>query len=81
MGGTESANPDLIGELLRNRFPDHTITVINAATPGFDTSQSIGNLALRVMPFEPDVVIVYHAYNDLKMIRTDRPFKPDYYRY
>lgn len=29
------------------------------------------------MPFRPDIVIIYHAYNDLKAIRPDL-FKPDY---
>lgn len=52
--------------------------MINAGVPGFDTAQSISNLALRVMPFDPDLVIIYHAHNDLKAIRTDTVFKPDY---
>jgi lysophospholipase L1-like esterase len=46
--------------------------------PGFDTAQSIANLALRVMPFSPDIVIIYHGYNDLKVIRPGVELLPDY---
>jgi len=87
IGGSTTANinlefgknwPGYLGSLLQKNFPNKNIRVINAAAPGFDTGQSIGNLALRVMPFKPDVVIIYHAYNDLKAIRPDKHFKPDY---
>lgn len=64
--------------MLGKRFPEKAFRVINAGIPGFDTSQSIPNLALRVMPFMPDIVIIYHAYNDLKAIDKDRIFRPDY---
>ena len=30
------------------------------------------------MPFQPHLVIIYHAYNDLKAIRPNLTFKPDY---
>ena len=70
--------PGYLGMLVRKHFPNMNIRVINAAVTGFDTAQSIGNLALRVMPFKPDIVIIYHAYNDLKAIRTDVTFLPDY---
>lgn len=70
--------PSRLGVLLQQAIAGHTIRVINAGVPGFDTAQSVANLALRVMPFHPDVVIIYQAYNDLKAIRTDRPFLPDY---
>ena len=70
--------PGYLGKLLRKRFPRKKITILNAGVPGFDTAQSIGNLALRVMAFKPDVVIIYHAYNDLKAIRPNRKFSFDY---
>ncbi len=70
--------PGRLGELLQQALPGKTIRVINAGIPGFDTAQSIGNLALRVMPFNPDVVVIYHAYNDLKAIRSDIAYNPDY---
>lgn len=64
--------------LVQKAIPNRHIRVINAAVPGFDTAQSIGNLSLRVIPFKPDVVIIYHAYNDLKAVRPNMTFKPDY---
>lgn len=70
--------PGMLGSLLQEALPDNRIRIINAGVPGYDTAQSIGNLALRVMPFKPDIVIIYHAYNDLKAIRTDKVFAPDY---
>lgn len=86
IGGSTTANinltfsenwPGYIGHFIQETFPEKKIRVINAGTPGFDTTQSIGNLALRVMPFKPDIVIIYHAYNDLKAIRPGL-FAPDY---
>jgi lysophospholipase L1-like esterase len=86
IGGSTTANinlsfyenwPGHLGRLIQEMFPEKKISIINAGTPGFDTTQSIGNLALRVMPFRPDIVIIYHAYNDLKAIRPGI-FKPDY---
>ncbi len=70
--------PGHLGRLLRHELPAKTVTIINAAVPGFDTAQSIGNLALRVMPFEPDIVIIYHLYNDLKAVCQNITFRPDY---
>jgi lysophospholipase L1-like esterase len=87
IGGSTTANlnlafdqnwPGYLGILIQRKFPNRKIKVINAGIPGFDTAQSIGNLALRVMPFKPDIVIIYHAYNDLKAIRSTVDFKPDY---
>lgn len=86
IGGSTTANlaltydenwPGYLGNLIQASCPEKKIRIINAGTPGFNTAQSIVNLALRVMPFKPDVVIIYHAYNDLKAIRPG-PFKPDY---
>ncbi len=87
IGGSTTANtnlsydqnwPGYLGNLIQSEFPDLKIRVINAGVPGFDTAQSVVNLALRVMPYDPDIVVIYHAYNDLKAIRLDLEFEPDY---
>lgn len=39
--------------------------VINAGTPGWTLRSSLTNLELRGWALEPDVVVVYHNYNDL----------------
>jgi lysophospholipase L1-like esterase len=71
--------PGRLGHLVQDVLPQKRVKIINAAVPGFDTAQSLGNLALRVLPFKPDIVIIYHAYNDLKVISPNLAiFKPDY---
>jgi len=70
--------PGRLEQLVQERIPGKKIRVINASVPGFDTAQSIGNLALRVMPFKPDLVIIYHAYNDFKAAADASTFMPDY---
>jgi lysophospholipase L1-like esterase len=70
--------PGYLGRLVQAAFSDRRVRVINAGVPGYDTAQSIGNLALRVMPLQPDVVIVYHAYNDLKAVRPRMELEADY---
>jgi lysophospholipase L1-like esterase len=70
--------PGHLENLISDAMPGKKISIINAAVPGFDTAQSIGNLALRVMPFEPDIVIIYHLYNDLKAVCKNVSFRPDY---
>ena len=87
IGGSTTANvnlsfhenwPGQLELLLQREIPDKSVRVINAGVPGFHTSQSIVNLALRVLPFRPDVIVVYHGYNDLKAVGPTHDFKPDY---
>lgn len=70
--------PGRVAAMVERAMPGKTVRAINAGIPGFDTAMSIGNLALRVLPFSPDVVVIYHAYNDLKAIGGKTPFQPDY---
>ena len=59
--------PQRLGELLQVRHPELKIEVINAAIPGCSLAGSLENLRQRVLPLDPDIVIVYHAHNDLKL--------------
>ncbi len=86
-GGSTTANlnldyehnwPGALGIKVQQALPNKKIRVINAGTPGFHTAQSVANLALRVLPFKPDVIVVYHAYNDLKAVSSEAVFRPDY---
>ncbi len=74
--------PHLIEEYLRAQ--GHTnVEVINAGTPGHATFDSLGRLYSELWTFEPDYVLVYHAWNDIKyfhrldsqttLLRTQRP--------
>ena len=50
---------------LSARYPGRVIRVINAGVPGYCIEHSAENLRRRVLPLEPDVVILYHAHNDI----------------
>ena len=53
------------------------VEVINAGVPGYTLMESFVNLKMRVLPLEPDLVIVYHAANDARVIARGDVL-PDY---
>ncbi len=53
------------------------VRVINAGMSGYTTWESLANLQLRILDLEPDLIIIYHAYNDV-LARMVWP--PDAYR-
>ncbi|MEZ5502867.1 MAG: SGNH/GDSL hydrolase family protein [Halioglobus sp.] len=57
--------PNLVVEGLRGRFPGIDIDYVNAAVPGYTTQTSLKNLNYRIENLHPDIVIIYHATNDL----------------
>lgn len=50
---------------LREKYGEK-IEVINAGVPGYSAFESKINYLYRIRPLEPDVVIVYHTWNDMK---------------
>jgi lysophospholipase L1-like esterase len=52
---------------------DARVEVINAAVPGHASWDSLGRLLSEIWMFEPDWVVVYHCWNDLKYFETLRP--------
>lgn len=60
----ESTWPWLATELLRERMSDD-IDFINGALPGYTTFESYGRLWSRLRFFRPDIIVVYHAWNDM----------------
>lgn len=42
------------------------VEVLNAGCSGYSTVESTANLALRMLDFDPDLVIVYHTINDAR---------------
>jgi hypothetical protein len=57
--------PHLANELLWARgYP--SIEIINAATPGHATWDILGRLYSEIWMFEPDYVVVYEAWNDIR---------------
>ena len=54
--------------LLQNNLAEmgyENVTVINAGVPGWSTWESLINFQFRVLDLEPDMIIVYHAVNDV----------------
>lgn len=54
-----------------------SIEVVNAGVPGYTTVESLINLELRLVELDPDVLMLYHAPNDARIMQT-REFRPDY---
>jgi hypothetical protein len=76
--------PHLTNELLWARGYTH-VEIINMATPGYATWNALGQLYSEVWMFEPDYVLVYEAWNDIRyftwlsadrsLLRGERPAK------
>ena len=57
--------PHLVGEDLRRAFPQADIDYVNGGVPGYTARSSLKNLEHRVAPLDPDIVVIYHATNDM----------------
>jgi hypothetical protein len=61
----ETTWPHLVVEKLRAALPHGDFDYVNGGGAGFSTEESLLNLRHRVAPLEPDVIVIYHATNDL----------------
>lgn len=52
-------------ELLRQQFPDKHIELINGAMGGYSSFESYGRLWSRIRFFSPDIIVVYHGWNEM----------------
>lgn len=59
-----SSYPALLQEELR-RAGFAQVTVVNGGSAGWASLESLINLELRVLPLEPDLIVVYHGINDV----------------
>lgn len=57
--------PAQLESVLREAHGRDDVEVLNCGVPGYTSWESMLNLELRVWPLDPDVVIVYHATNDV----------------
>ena len=53
-------------QLAANGVTDRTVEVMNFGVFGYNTFESLSNLAFRGVDYEPDLVLVYHAINDVR---------------
>lgn len=61
--------PMQLDAMLDAAYPDVLIEVINAGASGYSTYESLINLAIRLIDLEPDLVLVYHSINDVRLWR------------
>ena len=50
---------------MKRKWPERQFDYVNAGVGGYSVRSSLKNLEARVKPREPDVIIIYHATNDL----------------
>jgi hypothetical protein len=62
----ETTWPYRLQTRLSKARPDLEIQVINGGCQGYTSYESLANLAFRGLALEPDVVVVYHAINDMR---------------
>lgn len=65
---------------LRERFGTDKIEVINAGLTGSTSAESFHRMVTQVLPTDPDMVIIYHAFNDL-LPRMFNDYQEDYYHF
>ncbi len=56
---------ELVRQGLKSSMPHLSVDYINGGIPGYTLNTSLVNLEHRVAPLQPDVVVIYHATNDL----------------
>ncbi|MFT5685656.1 MAG: lysophospholipase L1-like esterase [Myxococcota bacterium] len=72
--------PHQLEGLLSEALPERTVEVFNYGVSGWTTAESLINFAINAQDYQPDVVILHHAANDLgPMERVD--FRRDYSHY
>lgn len=81
LGGSTTAGPRAwpfhLGERLKEHNPNKTVEILNFGTGGWTSAESMVAFTTLGQSFQPDIVIVHHAVNDLDpMMRKD--FRPDY---
>lgn len=65
----------LLERRLQERFAG-SVEVINAGVPGYNAFDSKLHYLYRVRALEPDALLVYHAWNDMKVFRRIEAGKP-----
>lgn len=61
----EMAWPHLVWRRIQETMPRVEWDYVNAGVPGYTINSSRKNLQRRVKPLQPDVIVIYHATNDL----------------
>jgi lysophospholipase L1-like esterase len=65
VSSNEAVWTELVARNLESATPGLSVDYINGGVPGYSTTQSLVNLEQRLLPLQPDIVVIYHASNDL----------------
>ena len=63
----EDSLPGALRTVLRERYPERDIEVINAGIQSAVSRQTVAHLLFTVKDYRPDLVIVYDGFNDLML--------------
>ncbi|MBL8378254.1 MAG: SGNH/GDSL hydrolase family protein [Burkholderiales bacterium] len=55
----------LVTERIRQAYPGRAIDFVNGGVPGYTVASSRKNLQHRITALAPDIIVIYHATNDL----------------
>ena len=72
--------PVYLQQELRERLKQQNIEVVNAGLTGSTTAESLHRLFTQIFPLDPNMVIIYHGYNDL-FPRIFNNYQDDYYHF
>jgi lysophospholipase L1-like esterase len=65
VSGNDRVWAHVVAADLRRMFPQANIDYVNGGVPGYVVKSSLKNLEHRVAPLQPDIVVIYHATNDM----------------
>lgn len=65
LAGDEGSWPWKTIEMIQKSFPDKKIEFINGALGGYSTFESYGRLWSRLRFFSPDIIVMYHGWNEM----------------
>jgi lysophospholipase L1-like esterase len=65
VGGNDQVWPHLVAQHLQRTYPQSKVDYVNAGVPGYTVASSTRNLQHRVSSLSPDVIVIYHATNNL----------------
>jgi len=65
VSGNANAWPHLVAQDLQRAFANSDVDYVNGGVPGYTLKSSLKNLEYRVAPLQPDIIVIYHATNDM----------------
>jgi len=65
VSGDAAVWPQRVVEQLRAAYPGTSFDFVNGGVPGYLVSSSLTNLRHRVLEHRPDIIVIYHATNNL----------------